>query len=581
MACMNRWKNSCYGDSLDRMRKDMIFHDPVLPATKIQQADYHVLSFRQKSDFVQICFLLFGGYMLFVAARSSVSIICANGGSFYGFRFRPLSTSGHMLVSSATCNLVNQTSNNSRSEYNIFFEEEVRIDQLVLSILESNYPTHVQIFGSNNRGQSWTELGPSDFQSEIQTCEYNDSVMTVRFRFASGWVVIVENASTFVVAVCSLCIAVFRHLGLRRLERLLCSLSFLALGCLWSCAAVTCIIRSDSTWLFPCVWLGLIGFMMFAAILWAGSFLSYSMVALGVVGLVTVSVTDSLLSGGSSLPGRSACIASAWLTIVGSVLVLVRLVVFAHALGCFGHGGGSSQNASSCLQTLTRAESIISKSFEQLERICSEIAASIGACSAQQLGRLMPLDPSMTVPDGLSASFASDTADGSSEALQNLDQLYTQAIGLSSILQRKVGQWAAGLEPLRCTLSDARQPRDGDWLPPRPRMSHLEKHVSLGLIKSPARAIQKAALCYSGDVSRLTDLCRARVVCCSVGAMVRVLQEVSKGARVVQIKNYLDAKVIRRTRSFGRPNSFKVNSICRYGCAELKVDAFRLLTDHC
>jgi hypothetical protein len=32
------------------------------------------------------------------------------------------------------------------------------------------------------------------------------------------------------------------------------------------------------------------------------------------------------------------------------------------------------------------------------------------------------------------------------------------------------------------------------------------------LIKPPARAVEKAVVCYGGDVSRVTDICRGRIL---------------------------------------------------------------------
>ena len=40
----------------------------------------------------------------------------------------------------------------------------------------------------------------------------------------------------------------------------------------------------------------------------------------------------------------------------------------------------------------------------------------------------------------------------------------------------------------------------------------LEEWIRAGLVKDPERAVTKALVCYEGDVSRLADLCRVRLV---------------------------------------------------------------------
>ena len=61
------------------------------------------------------------------------------------------------------------------------------------------------------------------------------------------------------------------------------------------------------------------------------------------------------------------------------------------------------------------------------------------------------------------------------------------------------------------------------------------------LLKRPARAIEKAVTCYGGDVSRLLDVCRARLVLEGLDGVTRCLRAVAAtpGVRVVRIRNML------------------------------------------
>ena len=63
--------------------------------------------------------------------------------------------------------------------------------------------------------------------------------------------------------------------------------------------------------------------------------------------------------------------------------------------------------------------------------------------------------------------------------------------------------------------------------------------VRLGAVKGPARAAVKAAACYGGDVSRLTDLCRARLVFDDAAGVAACLERICADAavRVVRVKD--------------------------------------------
>ena len=66
----------------------------------------------------------------------------------------------------------------------------------------------------------------------------------------------------------------------------------------------------------------------------------------------------------------------------------------------------------------------------------------------------------------------------------------------------------------------------------------------MGVIKPPARIADKAIACYGGDVSRLLDVVRARLVFGSAAALGRCLRLVAAAdgaAAIVRVKNSLRA----------------------------------------
>ncbi len=63
-------------------------------------------------------------------------------------------------------------------------------------------------------------------------------------------------------------------------------------------------------------------------------------------------------------------------------------------------------------------------------------------------------------------------------------------------------------------------------------------------LKAQGRAAEKAMSCYGGDVSRLLDVCRARVRCAGVGAVAACLAALrdDPAVAVVRVKNWLSAR---------------------------------------
>jgi hypothetical protein len=130
--------------------------------------------------------------------------------------------------------------------------------------------------------------------------------------------------------------------------------------------------------------------------------------------------------------------------------------------------------------------------------------------------------------------------------VSSLGQLYAQALVASLELCERATAWAAESQG---RLSHGGPPAaavPGPGLGPDPEDACLEllppvtqDLVRCGLIKHPLRATLKAAACYGGDVSRLADVCRARILFDDAGGLAACAERVcaDPAVRVVRVKD--------------------------------------------
>jgi hypothetical protein len=110
----------------------------------------------------------------------------------------------------------------------------------------------------------------------------------------------------------------------------------------------------------------------------------------------------------------------------------------------------------------------------------------------------------------------------------SLDQLYAQARAAADILARACAGWAAASggavreppHPAAADIATSAGQLAGGAGPAGP------------WIKAPGRAAAKAAACYGGDVSRLLDLCRARIAFATPADLARALAALADSAGV-------------------------------------------------
>jgi hypothetical protein len=116
----------------------------------------------------------------------------------------------------------------------------------------------------------------------------------------------------------------------------------------------------------------------------------------------------------------------------------------------------------------------------------------------------------------------------------SLDQLYAQALGLAPALEGRCCEWAAQAGgALRMPTAATPDVYEAIHLFPRV--------IRRGLLKAPARAIEKALACYGGDASRLLDLCRCRLAFRRAADLAHCLAliEADGGVRVARLANTL------------------------------------------
>ena len=129
--------------------------------------------------------------------------------------------------------------------------------------------------------------------------------------------------------------------------------------------------------------------------------------------------------------------------------------------------------------------------------------------------------------------------------VESLDQLYTQALAVAPRLRDLVARLAAtaggvvdnGEDSEASVAVDGggvgREAAEGDGSAPLP--ATLRGLVRSRWVKAPARAVEKAAACYGGDVSRLTDLCRGRLVFASADGVAECVRAVGREAPAVEV----------------------------------------------
>jgi hypothetical protein len=136
-----------------------------------------------------------------------------------------------------------------------------------------------------------------------------------------------------------------------------------------------------------------------------------------------------------------------------------------------------------------------------------------------------------------------------SSPVASLDQLFSQAVAVTSELDALCRDWAATSDG---ELVGGRVTFDGGF----------EELVRAGLVKRPERAAAKVLACYGGDPSRLLDVCRRRIAFGRVAELGACLGRMGadSSVRVVRVKNLLREDADPRVTAGFRVRGFELDS---------------------
>ena len=136
-------------------------------------------------------------------------------------------------------------------------------------------------------------------------------------------------------------------------------------------------------------------------------------------------------------------------------------------------------------------------------------------------------------------SWASRRALDDRSTVASLDQLYSQALGLAPLLNAACAHWAAGSRGTVCPQLEGHSHHDEPAQAGRRPDWGFTEWESFRRMKAPARAVEKAVTCYRGDVSRVTDICRGRILFDSAADLAACLQLMREhpAARIVWLRN--------------------------------------------
>ena len=236
------------------------------------------------------------------------------------------------------------------------------------------------------------------------------------------------------------------------------------------------------------------------------------------------------------------------------------------------HGHAGSSAAAEALRSLADlAEQLPAVAVRQCNRLSAEwpeqslaVDLSIGA-SAEIQGFEAAAASAATAADrsasDLSPQCRSPDSGSTPEALPgrvgqilpvpvtSLDQLYAQALTVAPLMAEMCGNLAAASggrldhPPAASGLASSSAASKCDPIAGVDQDSALGQWIRRRWVKAPERAAEKALLCYGGDVSRLVDICRGRIVLNGSEAVLACADRVLRDTRlrVLGIKDLVSA----------------------------------------
>jgi hypothetical protein len=184
------------------------------------------------------------------------------------------------------------------------------------------------------------------------------------------------------------------------------------------------------------------------------------------------------------------------------------------------------------------AQSCPSRQARHFNRERSTCTSS-GSSVSQMVSRVFQSAPEESATDLFRCKSIPGTTDESAP-VTSLDQLYAQSLAVLPILHMHCSRWA---ERSGGALDHGhRAPGAAEPHADLPETANRWRQYRY--LKCPSRAIEKALTCYGGDVSRLADVCRARIAfdgAAGIAACLDLIWRCSPCVQVVRIRNGLDS----------------------------------------
>ena len=510
------------------------------------------------SPFSQICMLcgsLLVGFLFWTYLRSFMGEYGIISGSI--FRLIPQfqdCTTNHMVTASGAllgsikaqfflkdCELMAQsTRQGTNSTTIVLFEPEIRANNIRVKGIGSPFVVQVLI-----EGERWKPVGSTNYRATsrgIRILDLDRDRMPPFIDHRPPWPLVLETACHFLVAIAFSCIACCGFFGRVGLAKLL-------IGAI------------------PCL-------MIFAE-------------AVSAVGFLLVGLQREALYASSQLLSWIMCAAILKFTGLGPFLVLtifgfVRVInrVLNDCVAYRDCAHLIEEPPVFCLAaTLTgMAMSLLKSQFASdaaagMMQWTAEFNSEWGRMSSEDKNReaLARLDRLVAeVRRGIGSLKAArhfvHRADGnlnpaaSLEAVSSLDLLYSQAMSMMPVLISSCKKWAAESGGLFIELRrrseqdiDIKSKLRNAFAKSRSSQQLLEESriaetfaswIDLGILKAPQRAAEKALTCYDGDVSRVVDISRQRIVFADLGGIADCLALIASArpsVRILRVKNSMRA----------------------------------------
>ena len=459
----------------------------------------------------------------------------------------------------------------------------VEIDGFAISIFAQNYSlagARILLQGSNDDGKTMTTVGQSaDFRKVAHGLRFLESNLeqavgsSVLYDFRPPWPMFVDTSMESVWLACG-CLGVGLSTILKRTVAAVQTILLITVICALNAgiAGVGYLMQTlprDSFYpLFRALLYLLASIALYRSNL--KPFLFLLIIYLGLFSIIGRTIQDCIIYHDCSYLADAPPVLPMIFTVIGASFLLLRSFVLENVFMSIAEDQSAYDARWSDLLT-------VRSDLEALQRLQTAVellnAKLLGQEVARQLNRPRtmaanrtkhqswvpspPPDAAVAAEGGRAAvqgkdaevDTANGTAAGQVDAtrpVRSLDQLYAQACVAAALQQCKAAQWAAATRGRHDSAeAPALAPGDPLLTPERLLPPEACRLVRQRALKPPARALDKARICYGGDLSLLLDIARARLLFESAADLLECVSLVCTGdvdVRVVRVKNSLHDK---------------------------------------